>query len=192
MDRWLEIWLKGIALGVLVAGAVGCSGGDGAEQLEGAGLSASRPDAWKPQKPKPQPGDDARRTKQIREYTPTTIQLGNGEFPVVVADAEEKRNDGLAYVEAKDFKDRGMLFMMPAGNPELAVRHLQFDVDVVLISGQRSVQGIGSLSAPGGTVGAGSGARYILLAPKGTVSKFKVARGQSVGMQGGTTAVSGV
>lgn len=191
MSRTMGNWTLGLVLALLALGVAGCSG-DGAESIEGAGLTASRPDTWKPQKPKPQPGDDERRTKQVREYVPTTIQLGSGEFRVVVADEAPKRNDGLAFVEAKDFKDKGMLFMMPAGEPELNVRHLQFDVDVVLIDGRRTVTAISSLSPPGGTVGGGSSARYILLAPKGTVGKFKVARGQSIGMQGGAIAVSGV
>lgn len=191
MARWLWKGMQGAALAALMIGAGGCSSDD-AEPIEGAGLSASRADAWKPQKPAAQPGDDARRTKQLREYGKTTIKLGNGEFPVVVADALEKRNDGLAFVDPKDFQGQGMLFMMPAGEPELMVRNLEFDVDVMLIDERRTVIEISSLNAPGGAVGKGSSARYILLTPKGIVGKYRVARGQAIGMQGGAIAASGV
>jgi len=172
-------------------GMAGCSG-DGSVYVEGNGIPAAPRDKWVRQAPPPQPGDDARRAVQLREYPSAPIRFDQMEVKAIVADAPEKRAAGLAFIPMEKMEGAGMLFVMPNEDPQLKLENLEFDVDVVLADASKRVLSLEVVDAPGGSVGAGSAAKYIFVLPRGRAKRLKIVPGQSIGMSGGTMSTAGV
>ena len=87
-----------------------------------------------------------RETDPLSTYETKTIQMGNANLEVLIADSEEKRTNGLMGV-TKLSTDTGMLFIFPDSSPRTFWnKNTLIPLDLIWISSGRVI-GVSSLSS---------------------------------------------